>query len=368
MISASAWRNRWHSQRLSLCQCPEKSHSYIPIPFPGTAPNQLSPCLYFRDALTAWTLWSLQLRNNLKCKMWFGEAGKGGGTEPRPELSAGKGTKTPTLKSPIAHLPTWQKTEELKISPSNSEKHLYSLTHLFKTFTNLIKNELDLCGENGGHEWKLTQLNGQDAKVPAWPPPPSSTSVQCSGKQSNSEHINAILSVLSEQKPWVFVLRLKLVCPHLFQQWTPLSMAFGATSLQLGFPWHLLRQRCPPCPTKSSSGHTSRTSRGVPYGHANQQKGRAKTLKLSQRHNQGTPTRPHRHGLLPMDPTKSITLQKTSHDIISFHLYFILGQQMEASGFPGGQAATAGKVSREATEPAPLTVAHLFENRKYVNN
>ena len=69
-----------------------------------------------------------------------------------------------------------------------------------------------------------------------------------------------------------------------------------------------------------------------------------------------------------MDPTKSITLQEISHEIISFHLYFILGQQMEASGFPGGRAATVGKVSTEATEPALLTVARLFENSKYVNN
>lgn len=216
MISASAWRNQRHSQRLSLCQCPEKSQSYIPIPFPGTASNQLSPCLYFRNALPAWTLWSLQLRNNLKCKMWFGEEGKGGGTETRPELSAGKGTKKTTLKSPIAHLPTWQKTEELKISPSNSENtSIVSLTYSRPLQTSLKMNQI--CGgENGGHGWKLTELNGQDAQAPAWPPPPSSTLVQRSGKQSNSEHIKAIVSVLSEQKPWGFVLRLKSVCPHFF--------------------------------------------------------------------------------------------------------------------------------------------------------
>lgn len=69
-----------------------------------------------------------------------------------------------------------------------------------------------------------------------------------------------------------------------------------------------------------------------------------------------------------MDPNKSITLQEISHKIISFHLYFILGQQIEASGFPGGQAATTEKVSMEAREPALFTVAHLFENSEYVNN
>jgi len=68
-----------------------------------------------------------------------------------------------------------------------------------------------------------------------------------------------------------------------------------------------------------------------------------------------------------MEPTELITFQ-ISHEIISFRLYFILGQWIEASGFPGGRAATAGKVSVEATEPALLTVAHLFENSKYVNN
>lgn len=63
-----------------------------------------------------------------------------------------------------------------------------------------------------------------------------------------------------------------------------------------------------------------------------------------------------------MDPTKSITLQEISH------LYLILEQQMEASTFPSGQAATAGKVSTEATELALLTVARLFGNSKYANN
>lgn len=69
-----------------------------------------------------------------------------------------------------------------------------------------------------------------------------------------------------------------------------------------------------------------------------------------------------------MDLIKSNTLQEISYEIISFHLYFILGWQMETSRFPGGRAATAGKVSTEAMEPALLTVAHLFENSKYVNN
>lgn len=106
-------------------------------------------------------------------------------------------------------------------------------------------------------------------------------------------------------------------------------MAFGATSLQLGFPWHLLRQRCPPCPTKSSSGHTGRTSRGVPCGHANQQKGRTKPLKLSQRHNQGTPTRPHCHGLLSMEPTQ---VNHASEDQPRHHLFSSVFHPWAADG------------------------------------
>lgn len=67
----------------------------------------------------------------------------------------------------------------------------------------------------------------------------------------------------------------------------------------------------------------------------------------------------------PPSPAESITLQEISHEIISFQLHFILGQQPKPLGFPGGRAATVGKVS---AEPAPLTVARLFENSKYVNN
>lgn len=53
MIFASASWNRWHSQRLSPCQRPEKSQGYVLIPLPSVTPNQLGPCLCFRNAVPA---------------------------------------------------------------------------------------------------------------------------------------------------------------------------------------------------------------------------------------------------------------------------------------------------------------------------
>lgn len=332
-ISASAWRNQWHSQRLSLCQRPEKSQCYILILLPSTAPNQLGLCLYFRN------VWNLERKakeeecnHDLSCLQRRG--------------------KTNTLKSPLAYLPTWKKNEKLKISWSNSRNtSIVSLVYSRLLQTSLKMNWICIR-ENEGHRWKLTELS-HPHQAPAW---------------SNVQWNKAILVYYQSKSHGVFfwgsnqfVILFLAMKPSVRGPWCNLFAAEVSTiplkvmMLSLSHQGFLWAQR-------------GRTSREIPCGHANQWKGRAKPLNLSQRYNQGAPTGAYLHGLLPMDPIKSITLQEISHEIISFHLYFILGQQTEASGFPGGWTATAGKVSMEATEPALLTVARLFENSKYVNN